>query len=290
MCGAKIVLMKSVRPFRRIIRSIRKHRVTVFVGIPSVYNILKDIKLPAILATILIKLVNPVKLCISGSAALPAETFQGFEKKFRIPLLEGYGLTEASPVVSLNPLRGARKAGSIGKPLSARVELKVVDENGGELGPEQVGELIVKGPNIMQGYYHQPEATREALREGWLYTGDMAKFDREGYFFIVGRKKEMINVRGLNVYPREIEEVLLRYPKIKEAAVIGIADTRKGEVPKGFIVLREGESADIHEILRYLRVRLAAYKIPKYLELRQSLPRNASGKVLKRLLAEEEKE
>ncbi len=288
LAGAKIVIMKSVRPFKRVIRAIRKNRVNVFVGIPSMYAILKNMKIPGIFQSPLIKLFNPVKLCISGAAALPVETFKGFEKKFRIPLLEGYGLTEASPVVTLNPLKRKRKAGSIGIALSKNIELKIVDEKNNILSPGQVGELLVKGPNVMQGYFNKEEATGEALRDGWLYTGDMAKSDRDGYFYIVGRKKEMVNVRGLNVYPREIEEALYQNQKIKEAAVVGVADEHKGEVPKGFVVLKDGESASEQEVLHYLRERLAAYKVPKTIEFRQSLPKTSTGKILKRILADEE--
>lgn len=286
--GAKIVIMKSVKPFRRVIRAIRKNRVGIFVGIPSMYTILKNTKLPKAIDNPLIKLFNPVKLCISGAAALPVETFRGFEKKFRIPLIEGYGLTEASPVVTLNPLKGVRKPGSIGINLSKNIELKVVDEQGISLKPGQVGELLVKGPNVMKGYYKKEEESREVLKHGWLYTGDMAKFDKDGYFYIVGRKKEMVNVRGLNVYPREIEEVLYQNQKIKEAAVIGIIDEHKGEVPKGFVVLKEGIEATEHEIIQYLREHLASYKIPKYIEFRMSLPKNTTGKILKRVLKDEE--
>lgn len=288
LIGAKIVIMKSIRPFKRIIRAIRKNRVSVFVGIPSIYNILKDIKLPRIFNTPLIRFFNPIKLCISGAAALPVETFTGFEKRFRIPLLEGYGLTEASPVVTLNPLKGVRKPGSIGVSLSNNIELKIVDDRDSALGPEKIGELLVRGPNVMQGYHKQEGATAEVLKDGWLYTGDMAKFDEDGYVYIVGRKKEMINVRGLNVYPREIEEVLYQNPKVKEAAVIGITDIHKGEVPKGFLVLKDGESATEHEITQYLRDRLAPYKIPKYIEFKTSLPKNTTGKILKRILKDEE--
>lgn len=163
-----------------------------------------------------------------------------------------------------------------------------MDNKGKALGPDEVGELLVKGPNVMYGYFKQEEVTKETIKEGWLYTGDMAKFDRQGYVYIVGRKKEMVNVRGLNVYPREIEEVLYQNPKIKEAAVIGIPDEHKGEVPKGFVVLKEDEYASEHEIIQYLRERLAPYKIPKYIELRESLPKNTTGKILKRVLKDEE--
>jgi len=286
--GAKIVIMKAVRPFKRIIRAIRKNRVTVFAAIPSIYTILKNMKIPKVFNSPLIKLFNPIKVCISGAAALPVETFKEFEKKFRIPLLEGYGLTEAAPVVTLNPIKGIRKPGSIGVSLSSNIELRVVDNDGRDLGPEEVGELLVKGPNVMAGYYKNEEASKETLKSGWLYTGDMAKFDRSRYVYIVGRKKEMVNVRGLNVYPREIEEVLYQNPKIKEAAVVGIADQHKGEVPKAFLVLKDGEHSTEHEIIHYLRERLAPYKIPKYVDFRKALPKNTTGKVLKRLLKDEE--
>jgi long-chain acyl-CoA synthetase len=163
-----------------------------------------------------------------------------------------------------------------------------VDDKDRVLAPGEIGELLVKGPNVMQGYYKQAAATAETLKNGWLYTGDMAKFDKNGYVYIVGRKKEMVNVRGLNVYPREIEEVLYQNPKIKEAAVIGINDPHKGEVPKGFVVLKDGENASEHEVLQYLREKLASYKIPKYIEFRTALPKNTTGKVLKRILKDEE--
>jgi len=288
LVGAKIVIMKSVKPFKRVIRAIRKNRVRVFVGIPSMYTILANMKIPKIFHSPLIKLFNPVKLCVSGAAALPAKTFDSFEKRFHIPLLEGYGLTEASPVVSLNPLKGERKAGSVGVALSKNIELKIIDEQGNALAPNQAGELLVKGPNVMQGYFKKEEATKEVLKDGWLHTGDMAKIDGEGYLYIIGRKKEMVNVRGLNVYPREIEEVLYQNLKIKEAAVIGIVDKHKGEVPKGFVVLKEGQRATEHEILHYLRERLALYKVPKAIEFREALPKNTLGKILKRVLVDEE--
>ncbi len=288
LTGAKIVLMKSVKPFKRVVRAIRRNRVNVFVGIPSMFTLLANFKLPRILHTPLIKLFNPLKFCVSGAAALPEKTLKTFEKKFRVPLLEGYGLTEAAPVVTLNPGKGIRKAGSIGLRLAPHLDVKIIDENGRELKHNAVGELIVRGPSVMQGYFNQPEATKEAIMEGWLHTGDMAKVDAEGYFFIAGRKKEMVNVRGLNVYPREIEDVLYQHPAVKETAVIGVQDEHKGEVPKAFVVLKETASATERELLTYIRQKLAPYKIPKRVVFRKSLPKNSTGKILKRILINEE--
>lgn len=289
--GAKIVIVKSVKPVRRILRSIIMERVTIFIGIPSVYAILNDVRgamrffLRPWLRPLL-RMLIPVRVCVSGAASLPVETWRQFQEKFCLPLLEGYGLTEASPVVSLNPLERP-KPGSIGVPLSSRIRMGIVNEKGDFLGPEETGELLVKGPNVMQCYFKQEEATRQAVRDGWLYTGDMAKYDREGYFFIVGRKKEMINVRGLNVYPVEIENALLKQPKIAEAAVVGVSDIHKGEVPKAFIVLKDGQKMDGHDVVEYLRGHLAPYKIPKFIEFRDSLPKSSTGKILKRLLTNE---
>lgn len=284
--GARTVIMKSPRPIKKLLRTIRRNRVSIFVGIPSIYGILKDMKLPAFLPPFLLRFLNPVRLAISGAAALPVEVFLGFEKKFRLPLLEGYGLTEASPVVSLNPLKGPRKPGSIGLPIPD-VKVKIINDRGQTLGPEQEGELCVRGPNVMLGYYKKEEDNRQTLKEGWLLTGDMAKIDRDGYVVIMGRKKDMVNVRGLNVYPREIEEVLYRDPRIREAAVIGVPDPHKGEVPKGYVVLKTTGSVTEHDIIVYLRQHLADYKIPRKVEIRAELPKNSAGKILKRVLIEE---
>jgi long-chain acyl-CoA synthetase len=286
--GARVVIMKTVKPFKRVIRAIRCNRVSILVGVPSIFNVLKNTKLPRLLRTPLIRLFNPLRVCVSGAAALPVDTFHGFQAKFKIPLLEGYGLTEASPVVSLNPLRGTHKAGSIGTPISPEINVKIVDENGMALGPEAIGELLVRGPNVMRGYYRKEEENSQVLRDGWLHTGDMVKMDADGYLYIAGRKKEMINVRGLNVYPREIEDVLYQNPAVKEAAVIGIADAHRGEIPKGFVVLKEGERVSEQELLHYLRQRLAPYKIPRAIEFREALPKNTTGKILKRLLHDKE--
>jgi long-chain acyl-CoA synthetase len=251
------------------------------VGIPSLFDILKNLTLPAILQMFL-----QVKLCISGAAPLSLETLRIFKERFkRIPLLEGYGLTEASPVVSINPLGGIQKPGSIGLPLPG-IEVKVVRDDESEAKCGEIGELIVKGPNIMRGYLNRPEDTKRALRGEWLFTGDMAKIDDQGYIYIVGRKKEMILVHGMNVYPLEIENVLKSHAKIKEVAVVGKKDKSKGEVPVAFIVLHKDSQASDGEIIGYCKGKLANYKIPRLIEFRADLPKTPTGKVLKRKLKE----
>ena len=275
--GCTIVLLESVN--RKDIRhAITRYRITIFVAVPALYNVMAQAKI-----SFLARWLNPVRLYISGGAPLALEVLNKFEKVFRKPLLEGYGLSEASPVVSVNPLGQPRKAGSVGLPLPG-VEVKVVNWEERELPPGEVGELIVRGGNVMMGYYNQPEATAQAIRGGWLFTGDLARIDEDGYVTIVDRKKDMLIVRGCNVYPREVEEVLYSYPKVAEAAVIGMTDRHRGEVPKAYIVLKEGMQADEREIKRYCMDRLARYKIPREVEFRDSLPMTPTGKVLKREL------
>ncbi|MBN3040969.1 MAG: long-chain fatty acid--CoA ligase [Candidatus Omnitrophica bacterium] len=281
--GARIVIMRSVRPFKRIVRAIFRNRVTIFIGVPSIFSILSEMKISA-WQWLLNSMINPIRLSISGAAALPGSVWQRFEKKFRRPLLQGYGLTEASPVVSLNPLKGLRKPDSIGLPID-KVFIKVVTKDGREAEVDEVGELLVKGPNVMQGYYKLDAQTYEVLKDGWLYTGDLAKKDEDGYLYIIGRSKEMINVRGFNVYPREIEDLLYQYPKINEAAVVGAEHKHRGEVPVAFVV----GSKDLvqSEIIKYLRANLASYKVPLKVIFKDSLPKNATGKILKLQLQQE---
>jgi len=282
--GATITIVEGLRPFSKVIKAVVRHRVTVFTSVPAVYNVLVQMKMPRILFSPLIrKLIFPLRLCISGAAALPGETLRKFEKKLRIPLIEGYGLTETSPVVSLNPLKDARVAGSIGLPLEG-VEVKVVDDEAQEVPAHTVGELIVKGDNVMKGYFNQPEESEKILRHGWLYTGDLAKIDEKGFIYIVDRKKDMINVRGLKVYPREVEEVLYRHPYVKEAAVVGIKDEHHGEIPIGFVALKEEQKLNEHELLSFLRKHIAGYKVPRSIEFRSSLPKTSTGKIFKRAL------
>jgi long-chain acyl-CoA synthetase len=286
--GARITIIESLKAFREVIKEIIKKRPTVFVAVPSIYNILVHIALPRILTFRFLRFLNPLRLAVSGSAALPVEVLKKFEERFGIPLIEGYGLSEAAPVVSLNPVEGKRKPGSVGLPIS-RVEVDVVDDEGRSLKRGQPGELLVKGPSVMRGYYNRPQETEEALRQGWLYTGDFARMDEEGYIYIVDRKKDMINVRGLNVYPREVEEVLYSHSAIVEAAVVGIEDEMKEEVPQAFLTLKEGISVSKKEIIKYCQERLASYKVPHRIEFRNQLPKTSTGKILKRALREEKK-
>ncbi|MDP8216632.1 MAG: long-chain fatty acid--CoA ligase [Candidatus Kaelpia imicola] len=283
--GASIAIVESVKPFGKVIRNIIRNRITVFVAIPAIYNVLSNIPVPMILVSRLLKIVNPLRICVSGAASLALEVLRKFEEKFRIPILEGYGLTEASPVVSINPPK-KRKPGSVGLPI-AGVEVKIVDEDGNQLPPNKEGELLVKGENVMKGYYKLPEETKKTIKDDWLYTGDIAKIDEDGYIYIVDRKKDMIIVRGLNVYPREIEEVLYQNTKVAEAAVIGVKDELRGEVPIGYVTLKEGEKATKGELIRFLRERLASYKVPRTIEFRDSLPKTSTGKILKRALRKE---
>ena len=279
--GGRVTIVASVKPFRKVIRCILINRVTVLVGIPALYNLLVNFNLPRLF--FLFRFLNPLRFCISGAASLPVEVLARFEKKFHLPLLEGYGLTETSPVVSFNPLKGMRKPGSVGLPLSG-IEVKVVDKTGKRLLAGEVGELLVKGANVMKGYYNRPEETKEVLREGWLATGDLAKIDEDGYIYIVERKKDMVNVRGLNVYPREVEEIFYHHPAVAEAAVIGIKDEERGEVPIAYIVLKEGKKITEKELLSFCRERIASYKVPKRIIFKTSLPKTITGKILKKEL------
>ena len=273
--GAGIVLIKSVQPFKAAMREIIRNRATILVGIPQLFQALADAKIPFWLHWVL-----NLRLAVSGAAPLPGETLGKFDRKFRFPLLEGYGLSEASPVVSFNPIRGVQKPGSVGLPLPD-IEVKIFDDNGRELPTDQVGEIVVRGPNVMRGYYNHPQETAATLRNGWLHTGDMGKKDADGYIYIVDRRKEMLLVRGMNVYPREIEEVLHRVPNVREAAVVPKPDEKRGEVPIAFVSPVNGATLDSNEILRFCRDQLADYKIPREVRILDALPRTATGKIAK---------
>lgn len=268
--GSTIIIIPKFSP-SEIFRVARKYKATVFAGVPTMYNYLYQY--PQGKRDDFASL----RLCISGGSSMPVALLKNFEQKFQVTISEGYGLSEASPVTAFNPLDRPRKPGSIGTSI-INVENKVVDENGNEVAVGEVGELIVRGPNVMKGYYKMPEETAKTIRNGWLYTGDLAKMDEDRYFYIVDRKKELIIVGGYNVYPREIEEVLYSHPEIVEAAVIGIPDPDLGEVVKAFVV-RRNEQLEKDEIHAYLSQKLAPYKQPKEIEWIDQLPKNATGKI-----------
>src|SRR2546425_8075564 len=227
--------------------------------------------------------------CISGAAPLPVEVQTRFEQLTGGKLVEGYGLTEASPITHANPISGIRKIGSIGVPFPD-TDARIVDGSGERvLPPGEVGELAVRGPQVMQGYWNQPAETAQMLRDGWLFTGDLAKMDSDGFFYIVDRKKEMIISGGLNVFPREVEEVLYAHPAVLEAAAIGVRDPYRGEAVKAFVVLRAGARATPEEITEHCRRSLAPYKVPRAVEFRTQLPKSIVGKILRRVLMEEER-
>jgi long-chain acyl-CoA synthetase len=271
LIGGSIVLIKTLHPPKNIVMEIIQHRATLLPAVPQFFRALAHSPAPVDL---------PLRVCISGGAPLPAETLREFTARFPMPLLEGYGLSEASPVVSFTPILGPWKAGSIGVPIPG-VEVSIQNEAGEILAARQTGELCVRGGNVMLGYWNQPEATAEVMRRGWLLTGDIGYADQDGYFYITDRKKDMLLVNGLNVYPREIEEVLYQFPGVKEAAIIGIADARKGEQPLAFVAGHEGVQLEEKGLLEYMRERLAEYKVPRKVIFMAALPHSPTGKILK---------
>jgi long-chain acyl-CoA synthetase len=276
LVGGSIVLIRSLQPPRNVLGEIIQRKATILPAIPQFFRSMVNAP---------INVPLPLRLCVSGAAPLPRQILAEFEQKFPFPLIEGYGLSEASPVVTKNPLDGTRKAGSVGLPIP-NVEVSIQNDGGEQLPAGTIGELCVRGGNVMMGYWKQPEETAKALRNGWLLTGDIGYRDADGYYFITDRKKDMLLVNGINVYPRELEEVLYQFPAIKEAAVIGIPDPRKGEQALAFAVANEGETLDEKAVLQFMRSRLADYKVPRRLVVLPSLPRNATGKVLKTTLRE----
>ncbi len=263
-----------------VLRIIRENQPSFFPGVPTMYNAFvnhPDVKEYGL---------NCFKFCSSGSAPLPIEVINRFEEITGAVIGEGFGMSETSPSTHRNPPFGERKIGSIGIPFPG-TDCQIVDEDGNELPPKSVGELAIKGPQVMKGYWNKPEETSESIKNGWLLTGDLATMDKDGYFYIVGRKKEMIITGGFNVYPQEIESVLYEHPSVKEAAVIGIPHEYSGERVKAFVVVKD-HSISEEELLAHCYENLTRYKVPKQIEIRDSLPRNTVGKLLKRLLITEE--
>ncbi len=282
--GACIVLLKSVKPFSKIIKSVFRDRITFFVAVPTVYNILSRKKMPLLISYLFRFLVN-IRACISGAAALPENTIREFEERFNLPLLEGYGLTEASPAVAVNPLNGVRKITSVGPPLPG-IEVKVLGENGQEMLADETGELVIRGANVMKGYFNKEEETASVLKKGWLYTGDLARIDKDGYIYIVDRKKDLIIIDGMNVYPREVEELVNKHPAVDECAMVGVPDGRGSEVSLLFIKRKEDVSVDEQEIRNHMKGHLAPFKSPRRIIFLDELPKTSTGKIKKTELRE----
>lgn len=288
--GSEMILIADPRNTVQILKTIQKRKPEVFPGIPAMYhsvvNHAKSGKYD----------IGSIELCISGAAPLPQDVQEKFESSTGAIILEGYGLSEASPVTNINPadpvdLGSRRKLGSIGFPIPNTYE-RIVDQETGEndMPVGKVGELIIKGPQVMSGYWNNDRETSIALRNGWLYTGDLARMDKDGYVYIVDRKKDMIIASGYNIFPREVEEVLFKHPKISEAAVVGVKHEHRGETVKAFIVPMEGASLTEQEVKDFCVEYLAKYKIPKIIEFRKELPKTLVGKVLRRELRTENEE
>ncbi len=269
--GASIVLIKSLSQPQQMLREMYQRQATMLPAIPQFYRTLAHANLTGKL---------PFRICVSGAAPLPVQVLKDFESKHNIPIIEGYGLSEASPVVTKNPFRGERKPGSIGLPIP-NVEVSIQDDDGKLLGASETGEVCVRGGNVMMGYWNLPEETAKAMRGDWLLTGDIGHRDADGYYYITDRKKDMLLVNGINVYPREVEEVIYQFPGVKEAAVIGIPDPRKGEQPLAYVAATDGVTLDEKALIQFLRSKLADYKVPKRIAFVAALPRNATGKILK---------
>jgi len=279
-----MLLIPNPRDLHDVMKNINKHHPTLFPGVPAMYVGVNGF--PEVGKYNL----KSIRACISGAAGLPVEVQTQFQKLTGARLVEGYGLSEASPVTHANPIYGTNKIGTIGVPWPD-TDARIMDLETGtrEMPLGEVGELVVRGPQVMKGYWNMPSETELVLRDGWLYTGDMAKMDEEGYFQIVDRKKDMIIASGYNIYPRDVEEVLYKHPKVCEAVVAGIPSAYRGETVKAYCVLKEGESATEQEIIDYCRGKMAKYKVPTAVEIRKELPKTMVGKILRRLLVEEEK-
>jgi long-chain acyl-CoA synthetase len=275
--GGTLVLLPRFDP-KQAFQLMHDHKVTLFAGVPTMYFAL--LNMPEANQYNL----SSLRYCVAGGSSMPVEVMRAFDQKYGVNILEGYGLSETSPVASFNVLDRPKKAGSIGLPLLG-VEFKLTDENGKTIDAPMVpGEICIRGPNVMKGYYKKPEANKECLKDGWFSTGDVAHRDSEGYYFIVDRKKDMIIRGGFNVYPREIEEVLYGHEAVLEAAVIGVPHQSHGEEVKAVIAFKPGKEASSDALIAYCKERLAAYKYPRIIEVRESLPKTATGKILKREL------
>ena len=283
LAGAAQVLVPNPRDIKGMVNLIKKYRPTIFPAVPAMFNAINNF--PGIEKID----ISSIKGCFSGSAPLPIEVLERFETLTGGIITEGFGMTESSPVTHANPLHGLRKPGSIGIPLP-NTDAKIVDLEEGtkEMPIGEDGELILYGPQVMSGYWNREDETELTIRNGWLYSGDIAQMDEDGYFYIVGRKKDMIIAGGYNIYPREIDEILYEHPKVLEAAAIGVPHETRGETVKVFIVVQPGETLTAEEVIEFCRERLAPYKVPRLVEFRDELPKSTIGKVLRRVLRDEE--
>lgn len=281
MCGANIVIVQKFSP-SEVINTIYNEKVTLFAGVPTMYNFLYQLKECSA------EHYASIRACLSGGASMPVELLQRFEEKYKTIILEGFGLSETAPVTAFNPLKGTRKLGSVGVDIPGVIN-KVVDKDGKEVPRGEIGELIVKGPNVMMGYLGMPEATSNAIKDDWFHTGDLAEMDNDGYIYIVDRIKDMIIVGGYNVYPREVEEVIYQHHAVVEVAVVGITNKDYGQIVKAFVVSND-ESITTDDILHFCKDKLAKYKLPRQVEFKKELPKNSTGKILKRALNVEQVE
>jgi long-chain acyl-CoA synthetase len=281
--GGLMVLMPNPRDIQGIVKNIEKHKVTMLPAVPAIFNAITA--MPGIEKHNL----KSIWVCASGSAPIPVSVLQRFEALTGVHISEGFGMTETSPATHFNPMAGKKKEGSIG-PAWPDTDARIVDlENGDtELPVGAEGEMVVKGPQVMKGYWNRPEDTAEMIRDGWLHTGDIAKMDEDGYFYIVGRKKDMIICSGCNVYPDEVDEVLTAHPAVLESATIGIPDEKRGETVKSFVVLKPEYSTSADELIEHCRGQLAPYKVPRMIEFREALPKSTVLKILRRELRDEE--
>ena len=282
--GVRLVLLPRFDP-GAVLDTIVKEGVAFWIGVPTMYWSLLEYASSARVDVSAV--AKTLRICISGGAPMPVEVMRRFESTFGVRVLEGYGLSETSPVVAFNQLSRPSKPGTVGLPIFG-VDVRCVDESGRPVPCGERGEVIVRGPNVMKGYFNRPEATDEATRNGWFHTGDIGVIDQEGYLSIVDRKKDMILRGGFNVYPRELEEVIVSHPAVSLAAVIGVPDERLGEEVKAFIVRKPGASVTHEEMLAWLREQFAAYKYPRLVEFVDSLPIGPTGKILKRALKQEQ--
>ncbi|MEL7222105.1 MAG: long-chain fatty acid--CoA ligase [Bacteroidota bacterium] len=277
--GASSILLPRFEP-EAVLGLMQKHKITIFAGVPTMYWGLLNYENDKF---DLDEISSNLKMCVSGGASLPVKVLEDFEAKFKAEILEGYGMSEGSPVVTFNQLNAGRKPGSIGTPVWG-VEVKIVDEDGKEMPVGEKGEIVYRGHNVMKGYYNKPEANAKTIKNGWLHSGDVGIKDEDGFFYVVDRTKDMVIRGGLNVYPREVEDVMMKHEAVSLVAVIGVPDDQYGEEIKACVVLKEGHSVSESDLMAWTKENIAAYKYPRIIQCMDALPQSATGKILKKEL------